>query len=44
MTGKEILEKAFQDAAILIESNRIKDVSSEIQKDIDYLIAKIDSN
>ncbi len=44
MNGKEILEKAFQDAAGLIESDRIKDVSPEVSKDIDYLIVKIDSN
>lgn len=44
MNGKDILEKAFQDAVNLIENNRIKNVSPEIRKDVDYLIEKIDSN
>jgi DNA (cytosine-5)-methyltransferase 1 len=44
MNGKEILEKAFQDAVNLIESDEIKQISDEITKDIDYLIIKIDSN
>lgn len=44
MNGKEILEKAFQDAVNLIESDRIKNVSPEIQTNVDYLIEKIDSN
>jgi DNA (cytosine-5)-methyltransferase 1 len=44
MNGKEILEQAFQDAVKLIESDSIKTISPEIQKDVDYLIAKIDSN
>ena len=44
MIGKEILEKAFQDAVNLIESDRINSIAPEIQKDIDRLIEKIDSN
>lgn len=39
MNGKEILEKAFQDAVNLIESEQIKEVN-----EIDFLIEKIDSN
>ncbi len=44
MNGKEILEQAFQAAVELIKNDRIKDISAEIQKDIDRLISKIDSN
>ncbi len=44
MTGKEILEKAFQNAVKFIESDQIKTISPEIRTDIDYLIVKIDSN
>lgn len=39
MNGKEILEKAFQDAVDHIESGKIKQI-----KEIDFLIEKIDSN
>lgn len=39
MNGKEILEKTFQDAVNLIESEQIKEIS-----EIDFLIEKIDSN
>lgn len=39
MNGKEILEKAFQDAVYLVESGKIKQI-----KEIDFLIEKIDSN
>lgn len=44
MTGKEILEKAFQNAVNLIESDEIKNVSPYIQENVDRLIEKIDSN
>ena len=44
MNGKEILEKAFQDAVNLIESEEIKQIPNAISKDVDYLIVKIDSN
>lgn len=44
MNGKDILEKVFQDAVNLIESDRIKNVLPEIQTNVDYLIEKIDSN
>ncbi len=44
MNGKEILEKTFQDAVKLLESDRIKQIPVEIRTDIDYLIEKIDSN
>ncbi len=44
MNGKEILERAFQDAFKLVESNQVADIPSEIQTDIDRLITKIDSN
>ncbi len=39
MNGKEILEKAFQDAVNFIESGKINQI-----KEIDFLIEKIDSN
>lgn len=44
MNGKDILEKAFQNAVNLVESDEIRQISNEVKKDIDYLIEKIDSN
>lgn len=44
MNGKDILEKAFQDAVNLIESNQIEKTRSMIANNVDYLIEKIDSN
>ena len=44
MNGNETLEKIFQAAISLIESNQINQISDEITKDVDYLIVKIDSN
>lgn len=44
MNPKEILETAFQHVQTQIENGEIKQISSEIRKDVDYLIEKIDSN
>lgn len=44
MNPKDILERAFQDAVKLIESEEIDNTPDETAKDVDYLIEKIDSN
>lgn len=44
MNPKDILEKAFQNAVDLIESDKIEQTLDEIKIDVDYLIEKIGSN